>query len=212
MKRINKFWPLISLIGCYFLFCSNSFFRKGLTTFVEMTHQSDLIVLGTISKTDSNVYHLLVECQLKGDDHVRELDVEEYKPWFCDVKRYDYVEGQHFLLFLNRFEKGVWHTIAGSTGERMLSRDNKIKWLNNNYGLDTVMQCIQPILDCYQLSGRQCYYPICDLLTMDSIMQSNPFFAYIMELQDNANIYFGYKELEIEDRMRQHLEDLQKKQ
>ena len=159
-----------------------------------------------------NIYHFKVENQLKGDDHIRELQVEKYRPWFCDPKRDDYEVGKAFLLFLNKHTEQGWHTISGSTGEARVLKGDSIQWNNpaTNYPINQVFEGIEMVLKCYQQSGEKCYYPICDVALLDSLSQKNAFIKIIQFHQSYANEYFMIKETEMEERHREYLESIKK--
>lgn len=91
---------------------------------------ADLIVVGEISKVDSNSYEFLIKETVKGSE-TGSIKVKMFEEWTCDSRRFKAEVGQKLFLFL---EKGLfkYEIINGSTGELFIKHEKVLRIIDKN--------------------------------------------------------------------------------
>ena len=127
--------------------------KKRVLPFYEVINQADLIVHGTIIKTEPSSYDLKIKVYLKGKE-AWQIKVNQWKEWICDKRNGKPYVGEELLLFLSRDEQRNYNIINGSTGELQIKNNGEVHsnmlWQIKELKLAEVKLGIQYFLECFK--------------------------------------------------------------
>ncbi|WP_298541001.1 hypothetical protein [uncultured Aquimarina sp.] len=123
---------------------------------------ADLIVEGNIERITTgqgsilkNRYQLVVTDYLKSNTQRKNITVQMFEEWTCDIRRKRVTEGQKLLLFLKEGGNGYYQIIHGSNGELIIENDSILNYIDQfpSKKYPEFKEAVTMFLESYEYNG-----------------------------------------------------------
>lgn len=136
---------------------SNQAVRKRNLSYLIITSNSDLIVIGKIKDFTDKKYTFLPSEFIKGTSEST-IKVEMFEEWSCDRRIKKPEIDQELFLFLNKKENGNYEILNGSNGEIFIDQSEISTFSSEDsiqlYSLQVFKEAIEMIIESIRYVGK----------------------------------------------------------